>query len=87
MKLNILFQSICDDLNQSKEEVRIPPNQTATVTEEDGLKIVAFVADGMEFEGRYKNHTLWVVRPDGTFVASTDGNRILNCNPDYRILL
>ena len=85
MTLNILFADICQQLLQGKKNVTIPPNTLVPVTEEDGMKIVAFSANGMNFEGRFNDDKLWVVRPDGDFVAEMQGDRVVKSNPAYGI--
>jgi hypothetical protein len=83
MRLNILFSCICEDLMQGKQQVTIPPNNSVAVTEENGMKFVRFSANGMDFEGRFKDFTLWALRPDGTFVAKMERDMLVQSNPNY----
>lgn len=85
MRLNVLFASICDDLIQGAKQVTIPPSFTVPVTDEEGFKLVKFVANGMNFQGRFRDSKLRVVTADGTFVALMERNRVIESNPTYNI--
>jgi hypothetical protein len=85
MRLNILFSDICGQLIEGSKQVLVPPSNSVPVTEEDDMKFVRFSANGMDFEGRFKDSQLWVGRPDGTFVALTDRDRVIKSNPAYSL--
>ena len=84
MNLITLFDQMCNDLAQGKTEVRVPPNDLVSVTEEDGFKFFDFVANGIAFKGAFRGQRLWITLPDNEFVVEMERDRLLRTSPIFR---
>ena len=84
MNLITLFDQMCCDLAQGKTEVRVPPNDLVSVTEEDGFKFFDFVANGIAFKGAFRGQRLWIALEDNEFVVEMERDRLLRTSPIFR---
>jgi hypothetical protein len=83
MTLITLFDEMCNDLAQGKTEVRVPPNEFVTVTEENGFKFFDFVANGIAFKGVFRGQRLWITLRDNELVVEMERDRLLRTSPVF----
>jgi hypothetical protein len=74
---------MCNDLAQGKTQLRIPPDDFVSVTEEKGFKFFDFVANGMAFKGLFRGQRLWITLHDNEFVFEMERGKLLRTSPVF----